>query len=756
MNKRAFSDLNLTLVSLVFLLVWDLTSFDLILANLSYDGSFTLRHNFLLQTILHDYAQKFAWFVYLGLVISCIFPHSIFKNLTKLQKWQLILMPLVSILVITIIKSLSNTSCPWHLEIFGRTESYSSHLLNFFTTKNGAGKCFPAGHATSGFAFIGGFFIWRKSNFKLAQIWLLASLSFGVVLGVVQQIRGAHFMSHTLWGAWFCWTFSYITFTVIQYFSKCNKTKLKTDFLALFDLPIKRLYLIIFSSLYLTICGNLALFSKLQEYQLFNLELTFTFSAVIFCLLNFILGILAYKNLLQISIILLLLITAFAAYFTRTYGILIDPSMIQNVLQTDTREAFDLISNSLIRYILFFTIIPIFLLIKLKVIFIPFKSALWRNLLFSIGNLLIAIVIIWLNFQHLAASMRTHKDLRYLLNPLSSIYSVIAVSVKGNVGSKELQSIGEDAILITNKKPKLVLLVIGETARSANFSLNGYQRKTNFELEKISNLISFSNVFSCGTSTAESLPCMFSHLDRKNHIKSKHNYSNLLDVLDRAGLAVLWLDNQSGCKGVCSRITNFEFNNGGFDLQMTENIAEHLAKLNPQKMQNGVVIVMHQMGSHGPAYHLRSPNEHKKFMPECTSSYLSACNIDHLRNVYDNSIVYTDYFLAQNINWLKTQSKQFDTALVYISDHGESLGERNIYLHGMPYAIAPKWQKHVPMITWFADEFMSNNLINYQCLSSKKDNLLNHDYLFHSVLSLMNVQTKLYKPKLDIFADCKN
>jgi len=744
--------LKLISLSCIFLLVLDLTELDLFLANLVYVDDFLLRNNFISKVILHDFAQKFAWLVYFALLGLIVFARTIFKQLSKLQRTQLALMPLISILVITIVKTLSNTSCPWHLEMFGGAEQYQSHLLNFFTAKNGAGNCFPAGHATSGFAFIGGFFIWRKQHPKLARIWLIASISAGLFFGAVQQLRGAHFLSHTLWSTWLCFACSYASFNFLAYLSTLNKTKFKADIGKFFKLKLNALALVLITSLYLTFSGNVALFSKLQQYELFNLPLSLGLSVIIFALLNFILGLLAYRYVLKINLIILLLITASAAYFANNYGVLVDPSMIQNILQTDSREAYDLISAPLIKHLIIFVFLPILWLSTVKIKFLPFKTALWRSTLFAFVNLVLAFVTVWIIFQQLSSSMRNHKDLRYLLNPLASLYSATAVAVRSsNNINQTLQSIGTDAVLTTGNKPKFILLVIGETARAGNFSLNGYERETNAHLKQINNVVSFTNVTSCGTNTADSLPCMFAHLGRDAHIKSKNKYENLLDVLDRAGLAVLWLDNQSGCKGVCKRVPNFEFNNAGFDEQMLTNIDEHIAKLDANKVKNGVVIVMHQMGSHGPAYYLRSPLEHKKFMPECTSSYLSACSKESLFNVYDNSIVYTDYFLAQSINYLQKHNTNFDTALIYVSDHGESLGERNIYLHGMPYAIAPKQQKHVPMITWISDQFNIDN----NCLTLQKDNALNHDYLFHSVLGIMQVKTNLYDAKLDIFAKCK-
>ena len=165
---------------------------------------------------------------------------------------------------------------------------------------------------------------------------------------------------------------------------------------------------------------------------------------------------------------------------------------------------------------------------------------------------------------------------------------------------------------------------------------------------------------------------------------------------------------------------------------------------------------MHQMGSHGPAYFKRSPPAFKKFLPECTSNSLQSCEGDGLLNAYDNSIVYTDHLLASAIGWLKTRQAHNAPAMLYLADHGESLGENNLYLHGMPYSVAPDVQKRVPWITWLSPEFEQRSQVSTNCLKQRLDVPISHDNYFHSVLGLMNVQTRVYKAALDIYAQCVN
>jgi lipid A ethanolaminephosphotransferase len=312
--------------------------------------------------------------------------------------------------------------------------------------------------------------------------------------------------------------------------------------------------------------------------------------------------------------------------------------------------------------------------------------------------------------------------------------------------------------------------MVGETARADHFSLNGYRRDTNPELAR-RDVVSFSDASSCGTSTAESLPCMFSHLGRVAYQASEVDHENLLDALQRAGLAVLWIDNQSGCKGVCDRVPHAmaadaapgstaapsSVCNGSecLDEALLLGLDQRLAALDPARRARGVVLVMHQMGSHGPAYSTRSPAEHKPFKPECTTTALQQCAHDELINAYDNSIAYTDHVLALGIDWLQRQTAVYDPAMLYVSDHGESLGENHLYLHGLPYSIAPVEQKHVPLIIWLAGQTQAASGVTTACLRGRAAEPLSHDNLFHTVAGFMGVSTAVYRPGLDLLAACR-
>jgi lipid A ethanolaminephosphotransferase len=301
--------------------------------------------------------------------------------------------------------------------------------------------------------------------------------------------------------------------------------------------------------------------------------------------------------------------------------------------------------------------------------------------------------------------------------------------------------------------------------------LYGYPRDTNPGL-KAHNVLAFENVTSCGTNTATSVPCMFSSLGKVKFQAEKRVHETLLDVVQHAGMAVLWIDNQAGCKGVCDRVPHVQTTDAAasvppmpadlcdasgecLDGALLHGLEARLATLDPIKRAKGVVLVMHQMGSHGPAYSKRSPRKQKPFTPECTTNVLQQCDPQELINAYDNSIAYTDHVLAGAITWLKSHEATHSTGLLYVSDHGESLGEKNLYLHGMPFSIAPKEQTHVPMVAWLSPGLQARNGLDAACLPSQRGQILTHDNLFHTTLGLLGISTQAYVTELDAFKACR-
>lgn len=532
--------------------------------------------------------------------------------------------------------------------------------------------------------------------------------------------------------------------------------------------------LILLASVWLAVFGNVALWRSLIQLPDLNgwhgLLFGGAFALIIASATTALLSLLAWRWTLKPAISLLLLLAAFATYYMLMYGIVVDTPMVTNVFQTDAREARDQLSWRLGVTVLMLAVLPMIWLWRQPMTHASLSKQVMRNVLLCVAALAVTLGATQLVFQDFASLMRNHTQLRYQINPLNSVYALLDLTViPGDQPSGPVQPLGVDAHITPRtgaaQRPPLLLFVLGETARSANFSLNGYARLTNPLLAK-ENVTSFTQVASCGTSTAESVPCMFSHLGREGYAKRSHDFENWLDVLQRAGYAVLWMDNQSGCKGQCDRIPNLNTSELKLpdqcedgecrDTVMLTQIDKELAKLPSERRARGTVVVMHQMGSHGPAYFKRTPAAFKPFVPECTDTSLSQCNQAQVVNAYDNTLVFTDYFLSRAIGWLKDKEKTAATALFYVADHGESLGENNLYLHGLPYAMAPAEQKQVPLITWLSPTFETQSRIKTSCLQKQRDRALSHDHLFHSVLGLMAVKTEVYQPTLDLFADCAN
>ena len=524
-------------------------------------------------------------------------------------------------------------------------------------------------------------------------------------------------------------------------------------------------------SLWIGTVGNLALWQRLARLDTFHgmqgWGLAAALAAAISAVVAAILLVFAGRRTLKPALTVVLLVTALSAHFMIAYGIVIDASMMVNVMQTDVREAADLINARLFVTVLLLGVLPAALVWRTRIDLSSTHGAVRRFGLILLA-LTLAAVSVFAAFKPLSSLMRNQTEVRYLLNPLNVTYASARVLIgPGRAHASALKTIGADARMgptfATSGKPLLLVLVLGETARAGNFSLNGYARDTNPELKKL-DVLSFGNVTSCGTNTAESVPCMFSPVAYKSFGRDEADSENLLDVIRHAGLAVLWLDNQAGCKGVCDRVPNANVSRGAhsdrcpggecYDEVMVDQLDQRLAALPAGQRARGVVVVMHQMGSHGPAYYKRSPDAFKPFAPECRSTDLQDCSGDALVNAYDNSIVYTDHFLAAVVRWLKERQGEADAAMVYVSDHGESLGEHNIYLHGLPSAIAPDVQKKVPWITWLSDSYVKRRHLSRECLGVVKSEPLSHANYFHSVLGLLDIDTAAREASRDIYGRC--
>jgi len=454
-------------------------------------------------------------------------------------------------------------------------------------------------------------------------------------------------------------------------------------------------------------------------------------------------------------LIIILLISSLTSYFMNTYNVVVDVSMIRNTMQTDMKESMDLLSIKEVLYFLFFGLIPAYLVYKAPVRYRTFKSTLFYKLIQILILAAIMGTTVFLFYKPFSIFVREHKPLRYTTNPTYWIYSTGKyISTILFSGSTEIMPIGKDAKVIKKTDtPKIVILVVGEAARADHFALNGYERETTPQLKK-KKIINFSNAYSCGTSTAVSVPCMFSIYDKENYTYQKGiQTENVLDVLNHTGkISVLWRDNNSDSKGVALRVP-YEYYKSPVNNTICaegecrdEGMLVGLDKYIQEQKGKDILIVLHQMGNHGPAYYKRYPKSFEKFTPVCETNQLEKCTQEEIKNAYDNAILYTDDFLVKTINLLKKFDKTHQTAMIYMSDHGESLGENGIYLHGLPYFMAPKAQTHIAAFFWANDSY--KNTLHLSDLNTSKE--VNQDNLFHTLLGLFDVSTKVYDPQMDI------
>lgn len=514
--------------------------------------------------------------------------------------------------------------------------------------------------------------------------------------------------------------------------------------------------LIAAASLFLIVFDNATFFHRVAEVfppTPSNLGFLVSLAVGLVAFTILILSLLSSRYTTKPLLIVIMLVSSVAAYFMDHYSIAIDHHMVENVFETDMQEAADLFSPGLLLYFLLAGVLPSVFIYRARVNYGPLKKGALDKLKVVVISFLVTVVMILAFGRFYTSFFREHKPLRYYVNPLHYMYSTARYfGERFDRHSLELRRIGEDAtVTAADGRRELVVLVVGEAARADHFSLNGYGRETNPQLET-RDVFNFSSVYSSGTSTATSVPCMFSVYDRSDCDSEKESTTeNLLDVLNRAGVNVLWRDNNSDSKGVAERVAYQDFkkpaNNPDCDVECRDvGMLSGLQDYIDSHGNGDIVIVLHQMGNHGPAYYKRYPPEFERYTPVCRSNQLNECSQASIINAYDNALLYTDHFLSKVIDLLQHNSNRFETAMLYMSDHGESLGEGGLYLHGLPYFIAPESQKHVGAVMWFGKGFR----LDRQALQARTDRTFSHDNLFHTVLGLLEVRTSVYDPERDI------
>jgi lipid A ethanolaminephosphotransferase len=457
-------------------------------------------------------------------------------------------------------------------------------------------------------------------------------------------------------------------------------------------------------------------------------------------------------------------VAAAGSYFATRFGVVLNEDMLRNVFETDVAEARSLVGADSVGHILLWGLLPALLVWKVQLPATPWSQRMRRNwtaIVCSVGACVVALLSCPAAY---AVYFREHKPIRYSLVPAAPVTSAISLALDKSHGDRGPPiNVSGRATRVgpPHPKPLVIVLIVGETARAANFELGGYGRRTNEELRETEGLVYFPDTTSCGTATAQSVPCMFSHLPRRDFdVEAADRYTNLLDALRDAGIQVEWRDNNAGCKGVCARVETARYQPDSdprlcqysycYDEILLTGLEEKLSMI-----ESDTVIVMHQIGSHGPAYFERYPPDYEKFRPACHSNELQRCSPEEIRNAYDNTIAYTDHVLAQTIALLRQAAEDVDPMLIYVSDHGESLGEQGLYLHGLPHAFAPETQTHVPMLMWLSPSYASRGSIAIDCIASRSSAAFSHDNIYHTVLGAAEVRNVSYDPSLDILATCR-
>ncbi len=535
-------------------------------------------------------------------------------------------------------------------------------------------------------------------------------------------------------------------------------------------IEISSILFIFIISLYSTFALNFSLWrfilERIEIFESFNLFMFFISSLfLIFTLTFLIFNLITVPYITKIIAILLLLISSISNYCMYAYKVFIDIDMIRNVFETNKREALDLLNLKSFIWIFITGIIPSVTVFFIKIRYSPFFKEIKIRLLSVLSSILITGLFTVTFYKEYASFLRNNREVRKLVNTINYSYSLFRYFQSQFQTKREFIKIDENAKFLAHKgKDKdnktVFILVIGEAARSASFSLYGYEKDTNPLLSK-KDIVVFKNTTSCATSTAVSLPCIFSMKNKRDFNVTDEKYrENLVDLLHKTGYDVVWFENDDGCKGVCSRIENYNMvgqNNKNYcfgDYCIDEVLLDGLEK-RIKNIDKNTVIVLHTMGSHGPSYYKRYRKEFEKFKPVCETTDIQSCDKEAIVNTYDNTIIYTDFILSSVIDILK-KFPNLRTGMFYVSDHGESLGENHIYLHGVPYAVAPKEQKEIPMVLWLSDSMKKQDYIDYECLKNNgNNNLFSHDNVFHSIISLLRIKTTIYNKDLDIFRNCR-
>ena len=436
---------------------------------------------------------------------------------------------------------------------------------------------------------------------------------------------------------------------------------------------------------------------------------------------------------------------AVAVYFVVVYHVVLDETMMGNVLNTDVAESSEYLHPTLIAYVLALGVLPCWLLTRVQI------RQTSRLRLAGMALSCLSITVLWCL---MAAPTwlwfdENSKRIGGMIMPWSYVINTVRYL------TPRLMPSGAPTPLppatFSSDAKTVVILVIGEAARAQNFQLYGYNRATNPLLSK-TGVVALKNTTACATYTTAAIQCILSNADAGSVLSKTHE--PLPSYLQRAGVDVVWRTRNWGEPPITvqtyQKASDLAADCSGARCAYDEVLLSGLEQRINASSSRRVFVVLHQTGSHGPAYYERYPSEFAYFKPVCQSVDMGRCAHEELVNAYDNTILYEDYFLARVIGLLQ-QLHDTATLLIYVSDHGESLGEYGLYLHGIPYSIAPDVQKNIPFLVWMSAEFIRENAVQVDRLGSQR--VHSQRDVFHTVMGAFHAHSAAYVAKYDIFSE---
>lgn len=433
---------------------------------------------------------------------------------------------------------------------------------------------------------------------------------------------------------------------------------------------------------------------------------------------------------------------ALALYFMQAYGVVLDKTMMGNVFNTNLAEATELFHPGLLGYLLVLGAAPCALLSRVQVRGAPLA----RRAALLLGSALIVIVWMYASSKSWLWIDKNSRRLGGMTLPWS--YVINAPRYLATLVKPREQALLPDASFGSDEKT-VVFLVIGEAARAQNFSLYGYSRLTNPRLAQ-AGAVALPHARACATYTTAALLCILSPGEGGPFSGAQEP---LPSYLQRHGVDVIWRTHNWGEPplkvGTYERAEDLRHACQGGDCDHDEILLQGLAQRIRASAATRIFVVLHQRGSHGPAYYAEYPERFEVFKPVCKSVDLSRCGNEELVNAYDNTILYTDDFLSRTIGLLNDLAPTA-TMLMYLSDHGESLGEYGLYLHGTPYSFAPDVQKDIPFVVWMSEAFGRRKAIAPGHLDPQAGH--SDQNVFHSVMGAFDMRSPVYRREFDIFA----